>query len=554
MPSAAVRPVTPVAIPAAITPADETPAGVVPTAVNATVNGSGEASTPETTHAPIMPVAPVLTPSKGRIANAPTTVTMPAPIIVDEDGNASYLTPSTTATPTPGLHARPTAVSQPVTVNLSAPPPADTSVKSGVVAPAPAAPGHAVEAPPPPPGTLGRILFQGAEPYTQAELAALTGLVIGTRQTNDTLQAASQRLIGSGLFANVSASYDTPHDVGVATFALQPFPFTLLRPASFANIVWLTPEELNATLAQVPLYHGYVAATGGQQMIDSIQVALNRALTAKGVRATITHQDIPPTELHPYNAVEFRVIDPVVALGSASLFDIPPALVTKSLRIAAAAPKQPYNEGVAGNTLSDILLAPEREAGYVGARLWHIERKRRMVNGSLVYVDFSARVDPGPVYTVRNIGWTPTPVLSDADFRRLAVLKAGQIPSADAATKTEQAILNAYYAQGYIEANVTATQRLDPKTGSADYAYSVSAGPQYHLRTVTAEGLSPEAKADFETNWNLKPGDVYNEPYLLNFLNTHQNVPSFRGYVFSYNRAASTDTHDVDLTLVFKHS
>src|SRR6202000_267406 len=109
--------------------------------------------------------------------------------------------------------------------------------------PSASAPAPKVEAPPP--GTLGRILFQGAEPYSQAELASLTGLVIGTRQTNDSLQAATQRLINSGLFANVSASYDTPHDVGVATFALQPFPTSVLRQVSFANIVWLTPEELN---------------------------------------------------------------------------------------------------------------------------------------------------------------------------------------------------------------------------------------------------------------------------------------------------------------------
>jgi hypothetical protein len=41
---------------------------------------------------------------------------------------------------------------------------------------------------------------------------------------------------------------------------------------------------------------------------------------------------------------------------------------------------------------------------------------------------------------------------------------------------------------------------------------------------------------------------------LLNFLAEHPNIASLKPYTFSYNRAATTDTHQVDLTLTFKHS
>ena len=244
---------------------------------------------------------------------------------------------------------------------------------------------------------------------------------------------------------------------------------------------------------------------------------------------------------------------PRVVLEQAQVFDIPPALVNKTLAAQAAAAKIPYNEGDAGTTLSDILLAPEHDAGYIGARLWHIQRKRS-VNGDIVYVDFTARLDSGPVYSVRSIAWSATPVLSEAAFQKLSALHVGQIPNASAQERTEQAVLAAYYAQGYLEAAVSSTQTLDSKTGAASYVFNVAAGPQYKIRSINIEGLDPAARKDFDAAWTLKPGDIYNEPYLLNFLAEHPSIASLKPYTFGYNRAAATDTHEVDLTLSFKHN
>ncbi len=420
-----------------------------------------------------------------------------------------------------------------------------------VPAPTPAV--AAAPAPPPPPGTLGDIVFQGEAPFTQAELANLTGLSIGSKPSQDALQKATNQLINTGLFANVSASYDTPNNVGTAIFALTPMPPSQLAHVSFANIVWLTSAEIDAALKTIPYYHGYIPLSDGLNLAGQIQTVLERELAARHVEALLTHTTVAPTQAHPYTAVEFRVTAPNVVLEQAQVFDIPPALVNKTLAAQNAALKIPYNEGDAGTTLSDILLAPERDAGYIGARLWHIQRKRR-VGGNTVYVDFSARLDPGPIYAVRGVAWTPTPVLSEAAFQKLSALHVGQVPNASAQERTEQAILAAYYGQGYIEAAVSSTRTLDSKTGAASYVFNVASGPQYKVRSINIQGLDPAARKDFEAAWALKPGDVYNEPYLLNFLAEHPSIASLKPYTFGYNRAATTDTHQVDLTLTFKHS
>jgi hypothetical protein len=468
--------------------------------------------------------------------------------------------------PTPKLKPRNAEPEKPTTVTLPAPPvatgPLEKVTPSGVTAAPVESPRHAptpsgtvstIAPSPVPAGTLGAIVFQGADPFTADELTPITGLSLGTTPTAESLQNASRQLIDTGYFFNVSAKFDSVAGVGTATFILEPAPPSQLRRLSFANFVWLTPAEIDDVLKRVPLYHGYgsIPATNNGPLIASIQSALNRALTARGVNALITHSDVPANALHPYAAIEFRVVEPKVVLESASLFDIPPSLVAKTLKAQELAVKQPYNEGIAGTTLTDLLLRPARDAGYIGAKLWRIDRKRKPM-GNNVGVIFTARMDAGPLYTVRSLGWVPTPIYSGSDFHRNAGLMAGKPPTPAGLEKTQQSILDAYHAHGYVDAVVLVNSDLDAKSGSAGYTFSVDPGPQYILRTITIQGLPPDVQKDFESAWTIKPGDVYNEDYLLNFINDHPNIKSLKGYTFDYNRSTTPDTHMVDLVITFK--
>jgi hypothetical protein len=401
---------------------------------------------------------------------------------------------------------------------------------------------------------MAAVVFMGADPFTPAELTPVTGLKLGANPTSDSLQKASQRLIDSGLFADVSASYDVHGDTGTATFTLKPAGYANLVRASFANFVWLTPAELTAALKPVAFYHGLVPTAGDLHVTADIEAALKAALKAKGINATVTHTLVPPSRFHPYPAMEFRVTDPDTVLETASLFDIPPALVPKTLKAEDDVVKIPYNEGIAGTTLTDVLLGPARDAGYVGARLYRVD-KRRKTMPSTVYIDFSARMDVGPLYSVRGLNWSPTSVYSAADFKRDCALKPGRLPAPDAAEKTEAAIRAAYRAQGYLEAVASSSYKLNPvnaDTGTIDYTFTVEPGPVFHLRTLIVHGLSPQAEKDFDDAWTIQPGDVYNEDYLLNFLKKHAGIASLAGYTFDYDRHTTTDTHEVDLTLNFK--
>jgi len=403
------------------------------------------------------------------------------------------------------------------------------------------------------PNTIDAVVFHTPDPYTSAELLPIAAIAPGSISTPVLLQQATQRLADTGVFATVFAAYSNDGRKGTVTFELKSVPLDELPRASFANFVWLTRAEIQAALQPVPLYRGYIPDAGNGHIAVAVQAALQQALAAKGVTATLAHAAVPASKDHPYPAVEFRVTSPNVVLESATVSGGPGSLVDAQLKAQAKALKIPYNDGIAGTTIQDVLLAPARNAGYAGARLEHGLHTHRTV-GDTVYVTYMARMETGPVYTIKNILWTPTPVYGVAEFSRETPLRIGAPPSADSVALAEKPILAAYHAQGYTEAVVKETSTLDPDSGAVTYAFTVDPGPQYTLHAVTVNGLSPEAQAEFDSAWTLKPGDVFNEKLLVNFLIDHQSLKTLAGYSLSYNTSSTPDTHLVDLTLNFKPS
>jgi hypothetical protein len=63
--------------------------------------------------------------------------------------------------------------------------------------------------------------------------------------------------------------------------------------------------------------------------------------------------------------------------------------------------------------------------------------------------------------------------------------------------------------------------------------------------------LNPTQKADFDKAWTLKPGDIYNESYVTDFLKNNSAVRSLEGLSASFKTVADPDAHTVELILTF---
>ena len=397
--------------------------------------------------------------------------------------------------------------------------------------------------------SIDRITFLGADAYSDSDLLHVVRLHTGDTVTQPMITAAAQSLYDTGLFTDVNAGFDYTDGVHTLIFHLKPVPDDQLLHVSFANLIWFTQDELNAAVHKaIPIYQGKIAYQS--KFVDQIQAILVKLLASRQIQAMLSHSIVDATRQHPYRAMEFRVVDPPIRVVSMDVVGGPVALVNAEVTAQKQATAAAYNEGTAGLTTQDILLAPVIDAGYIGAKLVDVKIERS-TTPTEIGILYYARIDSGPLYKVGTVAWTATPVYSADDFARDCELHTGSVPRENAVSDTQKAVLSAYRKQGYVNAQVSISTALDESSGTVNYTFTVNPGDVYHVGTITVTGLSGAAQTEFESNFQLKPGQVLDVPYLDTFLQNNPSLNALSGFGFSYQTSENPETHVVDLTIAF---
>jgi outer membrane protein assembly factor BamA len=395
---------------------------------------------------------------------------------------------------------------------------------------------------------INKITIKGSAPYTDDEILAIAQFKPGDVMTVDTLANPAQHLLDTGMFDSAEMSLGGPGN-RTAILDLKPAPLDKLLPASFENFVWWTPEELREELhKRVPIYRGVCSDAGN--LPDLIQAALEQMVSEKSVQVITSHTIVEPTTDHPQRVVDFRILKPAVSFATINITGAPPALDTMMQKTTAQVAKSRYNEGLIGLTTEDVLLQPVRESGYITASLTNMQRNVT-VSPTAITVAYSAQLVSGEPYKVSTITWDPTPIYTADAFNKDAKLHANDIASTKLLRETEAKPLAAYRAQGYIDAYIDPAPKLDDATHTVAYALHVIPGEVYRVNKISSHGLSPDAQQEFDTNWRMKSGDVYDESYVVHFLANINSYKHLTFYAGGFRSIGDPETRLVDITIDF---
>jgi outer membrane protein insertion porin family len=405
--------------------------------------------------------------------------------------------------------------------------------------------------------SIASVTFKHPGPYTTPELLAVSGLESGQLLNANSLGNAAQHLLDTGLFSDATIDYTGTGMRRGIVVDLKPIPLDKLLPASFENFVWFTPDELTAGIhAHVPLYRGVASDAG--TLPDDIQSALQQMLVAKGINATLSHSILEPTNEHPIRVISFRIDEPSVRILTAHVSMVAPqgaaAALTPGLQQALnLAPRHPFNEGLSGLTLEDILLDPFRRAGYIQSSLDNLQRTvaPSPTDPKIFLVTYTARIVTGDPWKISTLTWNPTPLYSAADFARDTKLHPGDLANDTALLNLEGLISAAYLSHGYLDVYLLPHPVPDTTANTVAYTLEPIPGDIYHLHTATPTGLSPKALQEFNSAWQMKPGDVYNPDYVASFIKANKTLPHLSKYQGSFQASADPQTRLVDLTMTF---
>jgi len=400
------------------------------------------------------------------------------------------------------------------------------------------------------------ITVKGSEPYTVADLLPLIGLKPGQVLAQDSLQKAAQRLFDSGLFSDAQATNEGDTGLRDITFTLKVVPDDALLHVSFSNFIWFSDRDLQASIRRlVPILHAGLPdprlSPVAKSVCDDVKVGLVKLLQGRGIVATVAYDLVPPNQFHPYRAIEFNVTDPAVRLDSAEITNYPNSLIDAVNAAIARAKDSTYNEGIAGVTIEDLLLTPARNLGYVNAKLYQEQRFHHTLPHE-VTVQYSAQLLVGPLFHIRSIRYESTPVYDSSDYGRDRKVQPGDVATTAALNAARKPILDAYLAQGYLEAFVDTKMTLDDAHGIVDLSSSVIPGDVYRVGAIVVNGLPPDAKAEFDSAWKLNPGVVYSDHYVANFAVTNSSLKKLSAYTYAYHVDGDRQSHLATLTINFR--
>lgn len=359
---------------------------------------------------------------------------------------------------------------------------------------------------------LSSVAQAGSRAFSSAQVAALSGLQIGSMVDRTAIQTAADRLARCGLFSTVRFSFATDGSGLNVTFELQD---AEAFPISLDNLPWITGDDLTRIVAQAGI-PGRTSAPAAGTIDQQIAQSLQATLETKGVHATVSFS-VMPVPGSSERVLEFKAAGSDVTLAGLQFSD---PLAANDPTVQAQLPN------IVGKPFS--LTAIER-FDFEHVRPVYLSHSYLTVKFPAPVIRFSGsnavnvtvQVVPGPTFNWSGITWSGNHAYTTADLDALvsgAGLTLGLPVDGNKIAPLWQNIRAAYAHRGYIDATVEPHGTFDETNHHVSYQVSISEGEQYHMGKLVLTGLAMDAERRLRAAWRIPEGQIFDQTYCDYFL------------------------------------
>ncbi len=392
------------------------------------------------------------------------------------------------------------------------------------------------------------VTFSGTD-LSQAELLAFTGLHPGEQVSRERMQAAADRLTGSGLFIDARFSFDGE----TLKFELKPSPAVV--PVEYDNFPWWDDAALNtAVAARVPLFHG--ALYPGGPMRDEVTAALTTLLEAKGVRGSVISTTAVGNESHDQVAIRYHIDTPAVMVGAFHLEGYS-GVWTQPLEAVEKSAAGQKIDGSIRAKLADEVREVYGSQGFVDmtmtAPAWGTPL---LVSGEIAVPVRASITSEGGQYHVAGMHLRGDVFMTQEEFEKRVKLHPGDVANEEIWKQIKAMVTAPYRTHGYLDAKIDATPTLDRGQHTVDYTITVVPGAVYHMGRLTLVNLDEKQKAELMPYWLLHKGDVFNADLIPQSVADYHRLRAVELQSihtgFTAKWVADQGTHVVDVVVTFE--
>jgi outer membrane protein assembly factor BamA len=376
--------------------------------------------------------------------------------------------------------------------------------------------------------TLASIQVTGSTRFTSAQIAAATGLHVGSQVTRADLQQAANALAELGPLTNVQYRFASQASGVVVQFQVQDAPPV---PVFFDNFPWFTDGQLDAALkSSTPLFDGSAPEHG--TLLDSMANSLGIFLVAHGYPGTVSHvltQQVFSNQM----VQEFKVDDAGVDVASVDFTD---SLAQSDHGIHTRLSDligRPYSR-----IAIELFEFEQVRPVYLAHAYDHVTfgpPKPQFSSSDRSRVAVVAPIEPGPAYAWGGVTWTGASAISAAELNSTVKLAPGVPANGMTVEAGWQAVQDAFTNLGYLDVHLTPTPHYDDAAKRVTYTVAINQGPQYRMGQLILSGLSIEGERRIRGAWTIQPGEVFDKAAYQEFL-AHGIDKAFSGFPAHYEK------------------
>jgi outer membrane protein insertion porin family len=365
------------------------------------------------------------------------------------------------------------------------------------------------------------VKVTGTKRFTSSEVAAASGLPVGTIAHEEDFRKAARQLGESGAFSNIAFTFS--YSAAGTKLEFQVTDSDTFVPARYTDFVWFTDEELRRKLHErIPLFNGELPTSG--RLPDEVSDVLQALLVENGVPGHVEYVR------KKVKSERLQTIDYSVAGVSVRIrqIEFPGAEAGELTALQTAAEKltdREYSIEFMNSFIERALLPIYRERGYLKVacappqpKVVKSTESRTGETAQITFVDVTFPVTAGKQYKLSGMEWSGNKEFSAEALQPLLHAREGQPANTVQLEDDLRAVQELYGSRGYILASVKVEAEFDDAAGTVALRLAVDEGSLYHMGELEFRGIDNNLTARLRAAWKIRPGDVYDATYLKQFL------------------------------------
>jgi len=418
------------------------------------------------------------------------------------------------------------------------------------------------------------VTATGSQRFTSAEIAAASGLALGTIADDEDFRKAARQLGETGAFSDISFNYS--YSSAGTKVAFQVADADKFVPAHFVDFVWFGDHELLEKIHdRVPLFHGELPTSGRlpDQVSDVLQALLveanipghvdylrteSKEPPATRTKENATHTDTTHLASYDYSVANVTIRIHKILFTGAGPDELP--------RLEAAAEKlssREYSHALLNNLIDHTVLPLYRERGYLKVSCSAPQPKTIKLEDfdspdpnderrAITHVDVTLAVNPGLRYKVTGWTWSGNQAIPTDTLQTFIHAKPGEFANVVRLEQDLQTIQHAYGARGFVTTTIKANASYDDAAQSVAFELVVTEGPLFHMGELAFRGIDNALEARLRGAWRIHPGEVYDASYLQEFLpKARKLLPANMDWDVTPHVTAILKDKTVDVDLVY---